>query len=183
MTSVAFTRTAFGAALLVGALAGTGAVTPARAADDAVTTEFQSTAGKTIGKATLTQLPTGLLIDIAIAPGSLTPGKHGLHLHAVGDCSDAADAFKKAGGHADHSGREHGLANPKGPHMGDLPNLVVAADGSAGAEFLTSLIALRGAHGLIGETGGSIIIHAGPDDHMSQPIGGAGGRVACAVVK
>ena len=171
------------AAVLLAAAATTVAAAPALAADEPVTADITSSAGKAIGKVTLTQFPTGLLIDIAIAPGSLTPGKHGLHLHAVGDCSDSSDGFKKAGGHADHSGREHGLANPKGPHMGDLPNLVVAADGSAAAELLTSLIALRGAHGLIGEQGGSLIVHAGPDDHLSQPIGGAGGRVACAVIK
>ena len=28
----------------------------------------------------------------------------------------------------------------------------------------------------------SLIVHANPDDHVSQPIGGAGDRIACAVL-
>ena len=31
--------------------------------------------------------------------------------------------------------------------------------------------------------GSALVIHASPDDHMSQPIGGAGGRIACAVIR
>ncbi|WP_250638361.1 superoxide dismutase family protein [Sphingomonas sp. KC8] len=27
------------------------------------------------------------------------------------------------------------------------------------------------------------MIHASPDDHVTQPIGGAGARVACAVIR
>jgi len=30
---------------------------------------------------------------------------------------------------------------------------------------------------------GAVVIHASPDDHASQPIGGAGARVACAAIK
>jgi Cu-Zn family superoxide dismutase len=31
--------------------------------------------------------------------------------------------------------------------------------------------------------GSALVIHANPDDHMTQPIGGSGPRVACAVIK
>jgi len=31
--------------------------------------------------------------------------------------------------------------------------------------------------------GSALWIHASPDDHTSQPIGGAGARVACAAIK
>ena len=36
---------------------------------------------------------------------------------------------------------------------------------------------------LLDEDGSAVIIHENPDDHITQPIGGAGGRVACGVVK
>ena len=36
---------------------------------------------------------------------------------------------------------------------------------------------------LLDADGSALVIHANPDDHSSQPIGGAGDRVACAVIK
>ena len=36
---------------------------------------------------------------------------------------------------------------------------------------------------LLDADGSAIVVHASPDDHKSQPIGGAGARVACGVVK
>lgn len=36
---------------------------------------------------------------------------------------------------------------------------------------------------MLGEEGTALVIHENPDDHMSQPIGGAGDRVACGVVQ
>jgi Cu-Zn family superoxide dismutase len=31
--------------------------------------------------------------------------------------------------------------------------------------------------------GSAVVIHASPDDYKSQPSGGAGDRVACAVIR
>ena len=36
---------------------------------------------------------------------------------------------------------------------------------------------------LLDADGSALVIHANADDHSSQPIGGAGDRVACAVIK
>ncbi|HBJ40113.1 MAG TPA: hypothetical protein DDZ20_04910 [Hyphomonas sp.] len=33
------------------------------------------------------------------------------------------------------------------------------------------------------EDGSALIIHEAEDDHMTQPIGGAGARVACGVIQ
>ena len=44
------------------------------------------------------------------------------------------------------------------------------------------LVALGGDRGLLDEDASALVIHANPDDHMSQPVGGAGGRVACGVI-
>ena len=47
-------------------------------------------------------------------------------------------------------------------------------------EAFTRLTALDS---LLDEDGSAIIIHAQEDDHLTQPIGGAGARVACGVIQ
>ena len=135
--------------------------------------------GESIGSAKLIDGPNGMLIRLELAPGSLEPGWHGIHLHATGDCSDIG-MYKMSGGHVGKMEGGHGLLNPKGPENGDLPNIWAAADGSAGYEAFTTLDTLGA---LVDEDGSAIIIHEGEDDHMTQPIGGAGARVACGVIK
>ena len=75
-------------------------------------------------------------------------------------------------------------ATRQGPDNGDLPNLFVAADGTARAEFFTTLVSVAGGDmpALLDEDGSAVIIHENPDDHMTQPIGGAGGRIGCGVI-
>jgi Cu-Zn family superoxide dismutase len=157
-------------------LAATLLATAAFAAEP-VTADLKNGAGETIGKVTLTAAPKGVLMRVE-AKG-LTPGWHGLHFHEKADCSKSD--FTSAGGHTHGGGeRQHGLLNPKANETGDLPNLHVGADGSGAAEVfstLTTLDALKDADG------SAVLIHAAADDHLSQPIGGAGARVACAAVK
>ncbi|WP_339915016.1 superoxide dismutase family protein [uncultured Brevundimonas sp.] len=143
---------------------------------------LRNAAGEAIGRAALTQGPTGLLIRIEAS--GLTPGWHGVHIHATGRC-DAP--FTSAGGHINHAApaAPHGLLNPDGPDDGDLPNIHADADGRVNAEVFTSRarIAATGPGQWLWDADGSaLVIHAGSDDHRSQPIGGAGGRVACGVM-
>ncbi|MFQ5755497.1 MAG: superoxide dismutase family protein [Acidiferrobacterales bacterium] len=92
--------------------------------------------------------------------------------------------FKAAKGHINPHERKHGLLNPEGPGRRDLPNLFVAMNGSANTEFFTARVSLkRGTAPLLNDNGYAFIIHANRDDHMSQPIGGAGGRITCGVIK
>lgn len=135
--------------------------------------------GAEIGTANFLDGPNGLMIRVELEPGSLTPGWHGIHLHAVGTCEDVG-SYTMSGGHVGKMEGGHGLLNPKGPENGDLPNIWAAADGSAGYEAFTTLDTLGA---LVDEDGSAIIIHAGEDDGMTQPIGGAGARVACGVIK
>ena len=135
--------------------------------------------GTEIGTANLLGGPNGLLIRIEIAPGGLVPGWHGLHLHAVGDCSDVG-TFKASGGHVGMVAGGHGLLNPKGPEGGDIPNIWAGTDGAAGYEAYMTLAEMAD---LVDEDGSAILIHESEDDHMTQPIGGAGARVACGVIK
>jgi len=141
------------------------------------TAELKNGTGQVVGKVTLVEAPKGVLLKVE-AKG-LAPGWHGLHFHEKADCSKAD--FTSAGGHTHGGGdRVHGLLNPKANETGDLPNLYVAADGTGQTEVfstLTTLAALKDADG------SAVLIHAGADDHQTQPIGGAGARVACAEIK
>jgi len=140
--------------------------------------EIVNSEGRSIGRLLGVEGPHGLLLRVMVDPGGLAPGWHGLHLHAVGNCDDHG-VFKQSGGHVGKREGGHGLLNPAGPEGGDLPNIWAAADGSAGYEAFTDLTGLAD---LIDADGSALIIHAQKDDHLSQPIGGAGGRVACAVL-
>jgi len=140
-------------------------------------------AGASAGSATFRQGPTGVLIRIEAS--GLTPGWHGLHLHGVGRCE--GPGFQSAGSHVQHTDHAvpHGLLNADGNDAGDLPNLYVGSDGRGFAEVFTATASLvQGGPGeyLLDADGSAILIHAAPDDHTSQPIGGSGDRMICGVV-
>jgi len=146
-------------------------------AAEPVTADLKTGAGETIGKVTLTAAPKGVLMRVETK--GLTPGWHGLHFHEKADCSKAD--FTSAGGHTHGGGaRQHGLLNPQANETGDLPNLYVGADGVGAAEVFTGLTTLDA---LKDADGSAVVVHAAADDHLSQPIGGAGARVACATIK
>ena len=153
---------------------------PVVALADMAAAEMIGTGGAVIGKATFEQTPHGVLMYVEVA--GLPPGPHGIHLHAAGSCTPD---FKAATGHINPDGVPHGLRNPEGPDHGDLPNLYAAADGSARAEFFTVLVSVAGGDmpALLDADGSAVIIHENPDDHLTQPIGGAGGRIACGTIE
>jgi superoxide dismutase, Cu-Zn family len=143
--------------------------------------------GDHLGFLTMREGPVGVLMRLEIKPQGLTPGWHGVHFHAIGDCSD--EKFQKSGPHVGHGmGKAHGLLHPQGPEWGDLPNLFAPSEGSFGTEMFSSFVTLRAAQGasgradLMDKDGSALVIHANLDDQISQPIGGAGARVACAVI-
>lgn len=137
--------------------------------------------GTEIGKAHLTQGPKGVLIHIKVS--GLAPGKHGLHLHSHGVC-EGHHGFKTAKGHVGKVEGAHGLLNPDGPEPGDIPNIFIGSDGNGEMEAYTTLVSLKGGeNNLLDGDGSTLIIHEKGDDHITQPIGGAGPRVACGIIK
>ncbi|HAF55351.1 MAG TPA: superoxide dismutase [Thauera sp.] len=140
--------------------------------------------GATVGEATLSEGPHGVLIHVS-AKG-LPPGPKAIHIHSVGTCEDGAAGFIASKGHLNPSAKPHGLMNPEGPDAGDLPNLFVHADGSVEAEFFTTFASLGGAAGraaILDVDGAALVIHENRDDHATQPIGGAGPRHFCGVIR
>ncbi len=149
-------------------------------AADRAGADILNTEGSVVGKATFEQTPSGVLLFVDVA--GLPPGAHGIHLHGTGACTPD---FKAAKGHVNPDAAQHGLRNPDGPDSGDLPNLYVAADGSAKAEFFTTRVSVAEGDmpALLDEDGSAVVIHDQPDDHLTQPIGGAGGRIGCGIIK
>jgi Cu-Zn family superoxide dismutase len=161
------------AVLVVGLVDPAGAQTPGP-----ITADFKDQTGQTIGKVTATAAGAGM--DLAVEVSGLKPGQHGLHLHAVGKC-DGPD-FMSAAGHFNPLGRQHGVRNPRGSHLGDLPNLPVAADGSARLTTRSMATLTAGPGSIFDPDGTALVIHADPDDETTDPTGNSGGRVACAVL-
>lgn len=134
--------------------------------------------GNPIGSAQL--LVGGESVALTVSATGLEPGPKGFHLHATGRC--AAPDFTSAGGHLNPLGVSHGILSADGGHLGDLPNLEVAENGSASTTV--DLIGSRDEllDQLFDDDGTAIVIHAGPDDYMSDPAGAAGPRIACGVL-
>jgi len=150
---------------------------------------FVDASGAKIGSVRLTQDRHGV-VHVRVKVKGLTPGLHGIHIHAVGSCAPlrptdvAPPYFLAAGGHYNPLGLEHGLGNPFGPHAGDLPNVVVNDHGKGRLNAKTDRVTLTaGATTLFDGDGSAFIIHANPDDQVTNVgNGGSGPRIACAVI-
>jgi Cu-Zn family superoxide dismutase len=144
-----------------------------------VATDVRTANAETLGQATLSQEPDGVWVSVAIA--GLPQGDYAVHLHAVGRCE--GPDFVSAGPHFNPMAKQHGSANPAGPHAGDLPNISIAANGKGRMEALLPGLQLKaGATPLIGPQGAAIVVHAGPDDYRTDPSGTSGNRIACGVI-
>lgn len=130
--------------------------------------------GADVGRATATDVAGGIRYTLDVR--GLPAGTHGAHIHTVGRC-DAPD-FTTAGGHWNPTMKKHGTMNPQGPHEGDLPNLIVGSDGRG---TLGVTVPGQTMAGLLDADGSAIVVHAGPDDLMTDPSGNSGGRIACGV--
>lgn len=120
-------------------------------------------------------------LEVTVKAIGLTPGVHGVHIHTVGTCT--APDFASAGGHWNPTAKHHGMENPDGAHMGDLPNITIGADGTGTLTFTVPGGSLSGGDTpLLDADGAAIVVHAGPDDMKTDPSGNSGGRVACGVI-
>jgi Cu-Zn family superoxide dismutase len=139
--------------------------------------------GAALGTVRIVETPHGLAFYPALS--GLTPGVHGFHVHEKPSCAPAANKDGAmvpalgAGGHYDpaNSGK-HGEPWGDG-HLGDLPPLVVAADGTASQPVLAPRL-----KSLADVAKRSLMIHAGGDNHADHPapLGGGGARVGCGVI-
>ena len=139
--------------------------------------------GAAVGSIRITDAPGGARIRVRLS--GLPAGQHGFHVHQNPSCdpgpvNGVMAPAGGAGGHLDpdHTGMHMG---PLGTgHLGDLPFLTVAADGTD----TETLIAPR-LHDVSLLKGRSLMIHAGGDNYSDQPkpLGGGGARIACGVIQ
>ena len=162
-------------AMLAGGCAGDGMESGAAAPPSVAAADIRDAAGTLKAHAQVSQAPGGLRIRVQAA--AMTAGTYGIHIHAVGRCE--APGFTTAGPHWNPTARQHGKDNPQGMHQGDLPNLVIGADGRGRLDFV---IPAATAADLLDADGAAVVIHAGPDDYRTDPSGNSGARVACGVL-
>lgn len=137
--------------------------------------------GKDVGSVSLRE--RGDRVEVSVRVNGLPSGSHGLHLHEIGRCQ--APAFQSAGPDLNPGGtRQHGHRNPQGHHTGDLGNIMIGNDGKGIATVsVTNPRATGGLAMFLGGLGRSLVVHANPDDELSQPDGKSGARIACAELR
>ena len=135
--------------------------------------------GNSVGTAELSSASQGVNIKLDLK--GLPAGVHGIHVHTVAKCE--GPAFTTAGGHLNPDMKHHGLENPDGPHAGDMPNVTVAADGTAKATVVAPGVTMGDdPHSIFSNGGTALVIHAMVDDQKSDPAGMAGARIACGTI-
>lgn len=133
---------------------------------------------KVQGKVEFRKHPKGILVLIAVR-GVESAGPRGIHIHEHGDCS-AADA-SSAGSHFNPTDEQHGKPNSDSYHFGDLGNIEIDETGQG----KKALILQKAKQKNLSEqliVGRSVILHA-KEDKFTQPVGDAGGRIACGVIR
>lgn len=141
--------------------------------------ELKDGQGQSIGTASLSSSMG--MVHIQLDLKGLKPGQHALHVHQTAKCE--GPAFTSAGGHLNPGGKKHGLKSPDGPHAGDMDNFTVAADGTAKGMVMAHGITMGSEPNSVFANGGTaLVVHAGPDDNVTDPAGAAGDRIACGVI-
>lgn len=108
----------------------------------------------------------------------LKSGAHGFHIHEFGDCGGEGAAA--TGPHFNPTKKKHGGPDSAERHVGDLGNIVADDTGYAHYERIDKFIAFEGPHSILGR---SIVVHADPDDFVSQPSGNSGAKIGCGLIE
>jgi len=142
---------------------------------------LSSTKMEKMGVITFHEDPSGTLSITGTISG-LNPGKHGMHVHELGDVSGGCESAKD---HFNPTNLIHGDKMNTTRHVGDFGNVEAGPDGVAQVNIQDSLARLSGPNSIIGRT---LIVHVGEDDlgmrgdPESLKTGNVGPGFACGVV-
>ncbi|HSP33836.1 MAG TPA: superoxide dismutase family protein, partial [Thermoanaerobaculia bacterium] len=84
------------------------------------------------------------------------------------------------GGHFNPMNMQHAAPDAESHHAGDFGNVTADANGEIHAHFNTRSVTVHS--GMMSIAGHSIVLHANPDDLVTQPSGNSGPRIACGVI-
>lgn len=169
-----------GATVLAGCASEQAALAPPLPGAPAAVADVRSAAGQGRARAVATQI--GDSISVRIDAENMARGSYGAHIHTTGRCDPPG--FESAGPHWNPTGQQHGKNNPAGMHKGDLPNLMIGADGRGTLEMtIPGAWVAGGAAPMLDADGAAVVIHQGPDDYRTDPSGNSGARIACGVFR
>lgn len=141
-------------------------------------TLMQPTSGSSVsGSVHFQELGDGS-VEVKVDLTGVPAGVHGFHVHEKGACGDNGMA---AGGHFNPTGMTHGAPDAATHHSGDFGNVNADSKGEVHQQFVTRSVTVK--PGPMAVAGHAVILHANPDDLVTQPTGNAGGRIACGVVE
>jgi Cu-Zn family superoxide dismutase len=122
---------------------------------------------------------TGRGVRIVLTVEDGAPGKHGVHVHEKGDCSDISG--KSMGDHFAPDGHEHALPPQEPRHLGDLGNIEIGEDGKGRLEITVTRANLR-PNDRLSFVGRALVVHEGEDTGRG-PAGESGKPIACGVIE
>lgn len=152
---------------------------PSASSDKQARADFESRSGSSVtGYSTFVERGDKVIVTTKVS-GLQPNSQHGYHVHEKGDCS-SPDAMS-AGGHFNPDNHPHGDPGQQVRHAGAMKNLV--ADGKGEVSVVQEVDLIRVDNGKYGILDRALVIHTNPDDYVSQPVGNAGGRIACGLIR
>ena len=136
----------------------------------------------------LDEAPDGKGLIITGGVWGLTPGYHGMHVHAYGDAPTSEGGCEATCQHFDgrpSHDQNHGDLNARVSHLGDLGNILADGNGVAPVAIHAARLTLS-SDSRTAVLGRSIVVHADQDDlgrgeprSESLKNGNSGARIAC----
>lgn len=145
----------------------------AMAVASTATAELRDAAGAVVGHVAFEDEDGATHVAVRIERLAAAPGHHGFHIHANDDpgngqgCDADPDAapetwFTAVDGHLHAEGEVHGN------HRGDMPSLLVTANGAVAATFVTDRFTVADL------ADAAVVVHAGADNFGNVPFGPGG---------
>ena len=148
---------------------------PPQVVNRALVDLFPTEASEANGSVTFEE--TNGRLKITAEMSGLAPGKHGFHIHEIGDCSSLETISTE--GHFNPGKSQHGAPDSPSHHAGDLGNIEADAEGNASFQMTVDFITLsEGPNSILGK---AAVVEMDEDNFDPSRSDGAG--LACGVIE